>query len=168
MRSASFVLCVVSCVFTGTRSAEAQSIYQRKTTAKAVISGSNKLYDGTFIASGVSSICGEIPKESSMTGVATFVTEYPYDAPGNAAIQSIAFGSNQLVGKVNKAAKFRLNVAVRLPNGSKPFAYVLNTDDNRPKNSGTASRVKTRGIDKVTVVGKNERGETINFTLECR
>ena len=78
--------------------AGAQSINQRKTTVNATITGSHNLYDGNFAATGTSSVCGEIPKESSMTGTASFVIEYPYDDPGNAAVQSVAFGSAELVG----------------------------------------------------------------------
>ena len=149
-------------------SLDAQNIYQKKTVVKAIIAGSHRLYDGTFNASGTASICGEIPKESSMTGTAVFVVEYPNDDPGTAQIQSVSFGSKQLVGNVKKGTLFTLNVAVRLPNGSKPYAYVLHTDDGRPKNSGTATRTFVGGVNKITVAGLNERGETISFSLECR
>jgi len=144
-----------------------QNIYQKKTVVKATIAGSHRLYDGSFTATGTASICGEIPKESSLTGTAVFVVEYPNDDPGTAQIQSVSFGSKQLVGNVKKGTLFNLNVAVRLPNGSKPYAYVLSTESGRPKNSGTATRTSVGRVTKITVVGLNERGETINFSLEC-
>src|SRR6478672_5938177 len=147
----------------------AQSINQRPAVIKAIIAGSHKIYDGSFTGSGKSNMCGLIPKESSMTGTDVFVIEYPYDDPGDSPIQSLSFGSKQLVGKVKKAPVFRLNVAVRLPNGSKPYAYVLNTDDpTKPKNTGTAALASVASGLKLTVSGTNDRGETINLTVECK
>lgn len=148
----------------------AQSIYQRPTVAKATIAGSHKLYDGTFVGNGKANMCGVIPKESSMTGTDAFIIEYPYDDPGNSGIQSIAFGSNLLGPKAKKTTVFRLSVAVRLANGSKPYAYVLNTDEpTKPKNTGTATLVTSAsGAVKLTVAGTNDRGETISFTVDCK
>jgi len=147
----------------------AQSIYQRPTVVKATITGSHKIYDGSFNGSGKSNMCGLIPKESSLTGTAVFVIEYPYDDPGNSGIQSISFGSKQLVGKTTKATAFTLNVSVRLPNGSKPYPYALNTDDPaKPKNRGTATLAGSASGLKLTVSGTNEGGETINLAVECK
>ena len=148
--------------------AHAQNIYQRKTTVKAIIAGSHKLYDGTFIASGVSSICGEIPAMSSLTGVDTFVIEYPNDDPKNSPIQSVSFGSKQLVGKRTTGPLFTLSVAVRTPDGGKPYAYVLNTDPPGRKNTGTSSIIRSKNSVTIKVKGANERGgETIDFTITC-
>jgi hypothetical protein len=151
-----------------TQAAHSQNIYQKKTTVKAVIAGSHNLYDGTFIGSGVSSICGEIPKMSSLTGVDTFVIEYPNDDPGNSPIQSVSFGSKQLVGKRTTGPLFTLSVAVRKPDGGKPYAYVLNTDPASPKNTGTSSITRGKNFVTIKVKGSNERGgETIDFTITC-
>jgi hypothetical protein len=147
--------------------APAQSINQRKTKVDARIVGSNKLYDGVFSATGISSVCGEIPKESSMTGVASFVIEYPNDDPGNAQIQSIAFGSNQLVGKTQKTLSFRLSVHVRTPDGGKPHAYVLNTDPPAPKTSGEATLVRKGNQLTLEVRGENDMKEKIDLTVVC-
>ena len=46
----------------------------------------------------MSGVCGEIPKEASLTGQATFVIEFPSD-PASGTITAIAFGSHQLVGR---------------------------------------------------------------------
>ena len=151
-----------------TQAAHSQGIYQRKTTVKATISGSHNLYDGNFNGSGVSGICGEIPRMSSLTGVDTFVIEYPNDDPKNNGIQSVSFGSKQLVGKATTARLFTLNVSVRLPNGSKPYPYVLNTDPPRQGNSGVATIVRAKNSLTVRVKGSNERGgETIDLSFTC-
>lgn len=147
---------------------EAQSINQRKTTVAATIAGSRNLYDGQFSATGTSSVCGEVPKESSMTGTASFVIEYPSDDPVNAPVQSLSFGSTQLVGARLKATEFRLRLGVRTANGGKPYAYVLNTDSpGAPKTNGTATLSKIRNQLTLRVVGQNEMGETIDLTVVC-
>lgn len=168
MQSCLAVVLAVAVAPTG-EPALAQSIYQRPTVARAIIAGSHNLYDGNFNGSGVSSICGAVPKEASMTGTAVFNIEYPYDLPGDSPVQSISFGSKQLVGKTKKATLFTLNVAVRLPNGSKPYAYVLHTDDpTKPRNSGTATLATSATGLTLTVSGTNDRGETIKLTIACK
>lgn len=145
--------------------AQAQSINQKKTSARAIIAGSHGTYDGTFASTGTSSICGEIPKE--VMGVATFAVEFPTDEAENAQIQSIAFGSKELVGKTTTAAVFRLNVSVLAANGGRPYAYALNTDGSDPNSSGTATLTKDKGALTVKVSGKNGMGETIDLTIVC-
>lgn len=146
----------------------AQSINNRKTSARATIAGSRNLYDGTFVATGVSSICGETPKEMSFNGTATFMIEYPSDAKATDQIQSISFGSNKLVEGVTKASLFTLNVGVLAKNGGRPYAYVLNTDPVTAKNTGTATLRKNKGGSvTLSVVGKNDMGQAIQLTVTC-
>lgn len=148
--------------------ATAQSINMRQTSARATIIGSRNLYDGTFNARGTSSVCGVIPKEMSMTGVANFVIEFPSDALPNAGIQSIAFGSSKLVGKVSQTPAFRLAVTVLTAKGGRPPAYVLNTDSGTPRNSGIATLTKTKaGALTLRVKGQNDMGQTIDLTVNC-
>lgn len=148
--------------------AAAQSINQREASATAIIAGSRALYDGTFTGTGIASVCGEIPKEASITGVATFVVEYPSDDPGASPIQSIAFGSNELVGGDTVATVFRLNVHVRKPDGGRPQGYVLNTDGGDAKNTGTATLKKNKGALTLKVQGSNDMGERIDLVLSCK
>lgn len=102
-----------------------------------------------------------------MTGTASFVIEYPNDDPGNAPIQSIEFGSNELVGTARKSTQFRLSVHVRTPDGGKPNAYVLNTDTPSPKTSGVATLTKKENQLTLTVTGQNDMGEKITLTVVC-
>jgi hypothetical protein len=148
-------------------SAHAQSINQRKTVAKALIGGSNGRYDGSFAASGTSGVCGEIPKEASLTGTASFVIEFPSDGTGKEPINAIAFGSSQLVGGVTKATVFRLMITVVTAKGGRPPAYVLNTDSKNPRNTGTATLANKGGVTTLSVSGQNEVGETIELTVMC-
>lgn len=147
---------------------QAQSINGRKASPRATIAGSRDLYDGNFVATGVASACGVIPREASMTGTATFVIEYPSDVVATDQIQSVSFGSNELVDTVKTSSSFRFRIGVRLPNGSQPYAYVLNTDPPGTPNTGTATlETKKDGSLTLTVTGKNDRGETVQFTMTC-
>lgn len=147
----------------------AQSINDRKASARATITGSNRIYDGTFVATGIAMICGEVPKERSLTGTAVFNIEYPLDAKDTDQIQSISFGSTELVNGKTRATKFSLNISVRLPNGSKPYPYVLITDAGRPGNSGVATLTKNNNKSiELNVAGKSERKETISLKVTCQ
>ena len=145
---------------------EAQGIYQRKTSAQAQITGSPKLRDGTFGATGVSGICGEIPKESSMTGTATFVIEFPNDVP-TGTVTSVSFGSKQLVGGVTKTSKFMLNVSVKTANGGRPPAYVLDTETPKRGHNGTATLTKKGRSVTLSVTGSEDMGENITLKVTC-
>ena len=146
-------------------SLEAQSINKRKTSARAAITNS-RIYPGNFSATGVANVCGVIPRMSSLTGVDTFVIEFPYDEIPGASITSISFGSKQLVGKTTKSDKFLLNVSVQMPDGSRPYAYVLNTEI-RGDDKGTATVTQTKGSVTLRVVGANGMREAIDLRVTC-
>ena len=59
--------------------AQSPSINGRNTTSRAQITGSPKLRDGAFTASGVSGVCGVIPKEASIH-VSNLAFEDPRDS----------------------------------------------------------------------------------------
>jgi len=145
------------------------SVNMRKTTTRVTIAGSHGLYDGSFNSAGTSSICGELPAEMNFAGVPSFIIEFPSDAlPESAGVQSISFGSTQLVGKVVTASKFQLNIAVAGPKIGRPYAYVLITTQGKPKNTGVATLTKTKGGSvTLRVKGQNDRNETIDLTVTC-
>lgn len=145
--------------------AQSASIYQRQTSVQATIMGSRGRYDGGFGATGTSSICGEIPKEASLSGEAAFNVEFPSEISGNQTITAVAFGSKQLAGGISKASVFRLMVGVRLANGGRPPNYVLNTDT--PKNTGSATLTRQGAAITLKVVGQNDAGESIDLTVIC-
>ncbi len=150
------------------QSALSQSVNMRKTVARALIAGSHKLYDGDFSVTGKSSVCGELPKEMNFAGVASFIVEFPSDALPSAGIQSIAFSSTKLVGKATTAAIFRLSVSVAGPKIGRPYAYVLNTDDGKPKNTGVATLTRNKGGSlTLKVKGQNDMAQTIDLTVTC-
>jgi hypothetical protein len=147
--------------------AQAPSIYGRGISASATISGSPKLRDGAFQLSGKAAICGEIPKEASMTGEATFIIELSGDTTGS--MTTITFGAKGLAGRQATTSAFRLIVGVTTANGGRPPHYVLNTDPPRSGNSGTATLTQTSdGIATLKIVGRNEANETVEFQATCK
>ena len=141
------------------------SINQRPTVARVQIAGSPKRRDGSFSLTGTSGVCGEIPKEASLSGRAIFVVEFPNDGRPNDPISAISFGSHELVGGVTKASIFTLNVTVRTANGGQPPAYVLHTD--RPKNTGQATLTTKGNTVTLRVTGQEVMGETIDLEVTC-
>ena len=144
---------------------QSASIYGRRIDASAAITGSPKLRDGAFQLAGTAAICGEIPKEASMTGEATFVIEVAGDTKGS--MMSITFGSKQLVGRVASSSAFRLSVGVTTAQGGRPPLYVLNTDTPGNGNTGTAALGIDKGVLTLKVVGANVAKESIALSVTC-
>ena len=142
------------------------SIYQRPIEATAVITGSPKLRNGSFQMNGVAALCGEIPRERSLTGEAAFVIEIA--DPPLGTITTITFGSRQLVGRTTTASSFRLSVGVASPQVGRPPLYVLNTDPPGTKNTGTASVTNAKGVTTLAVLGVNDASEGIQLSVTCR
>jgi len=142
---------------------QSPSIYRRPTAAKITIGGTPRDRAGDYNETGVSAMCGEVAKEASLTGEASFIVEFP----GAGKITTIAFGSNQLVANVTKASKFRLSVGVINAKGGQPPLFVLNTDTGQKGNSGVATLIKGKNGVTLQVVGENDMNETINLTLTC-
>ena len=161
---------LISVVMWHSVAAQSPSIHQRPTTVQALITGSPRLRDGTYVASGKSSICGVIPKLSSLTGEALFSVEFPNDLPGetSGSVRSLSFASRELASGAPLANRFKLNVSVVDAQGGRPPAYVLITDPPKANVTGTAKLATAAGITTLTVQGREESGETINLTVTCR
>jgi len=146
---------------------QAQPWNDRKMTVTATISGSRDLYDGTFTASNVANTCGEVGAFYNFSGQASFIIEYPRDPRDGDQVQSVAFSSTKLVGKVTSTASFLLNVSVLAKNGGRPYPYALNTQDN-PKIKGLATLVRNKNKSvTLTVRGTNEAGQSIVLLITC-
>ena len=146
---------------------QAPAVYQRPTTVTIVISGVPGDRTGSYEMKAPSSICGEIPKEASLTGEAVFIVEFPSDMPAGGRITSVAFSSNQLVAGVKRSTRFRLTAGIVRADGGKPALYVLNTDSGQPKNVGGATLAATKGTVTLMVTGQNDLGETVELTVSC-
>lgn len=154
---------LVALLLASSAAPQSPSIYRRPATVRIMIAGTAGDRAGDYASTGVSSLCGEVAKESSLTGEAAFIIEYP----GEGNITTIAFGSNQLVANVTKANKFRLSVGVINAKGGQPPQFVLNTDSGQNGNSGVATLIKGKTGVSLHVVGENDMHETINLTVTC-
>ena len=146
------------------------SIHRRPTTVRAQITGSPHLRDGAYLTSGTSSICGVIPKLSSLTGEALFSVEFPNDVPSQTpgSVTSLSFASKELASGATSTSRFKLNVSVVDAQGGRPPSYVLLTDQPKPNVSGTATLATAAGVTTLTVQGREEAGEMISLTVTCR
>jgi hypothetical protein len=124
------------------------------------------------VIGGTSSVCGEIPKESSLTGEAAFVVEFSGGGP-HQTVTSIAFGSKGLTGRATQTNSFRLYVHVVTAKGGRPPAYVLNTEQAGVKVRSTDLLPKARltrqgGVTTLDIAGVDDAGDTITLQLTCK
>ncbi len=142
------------------------SIYGRRIHVGGAITGSPRLRDGfNYEMVGQAAICGEIPKEASLTGQATLVIEVAGETTGT--MTTITFGSRHLVGSETQTTSFRLTVGVLNPSGGQPPLYVLNTDPPKNGNSGTATLTNAKGVMNLRIVGQNDQNERIELAVTC-
>ena len=153
--------CVVALVFLAPAAAPQAQSLARDISASAAITGSPRLRDGSYNLVGQAAACGVIPKEASLTGVATFVIEVAGVTSGT--MTTITFGSRDLTGRVDRTGSFRLTVGVpRAPH------YVLNTDPPKTGNIGEATLTTVKGVISLKVIGQNDMNERIEMTVTCR
>jgi hypothetical protein len=145
-----------------------QNLVNQRPTDVTLIMGNSRRYTGTYHASQVSQVCGELGPEQSITGERVFVVEFPYD--GTPEITAVSFGSSKLVSGVTTTDQFRLNVSVKAQQGGEPPAFALHTAPPLARNMGQGSATLNvvAGTATLRVVGANEMGETIDITLVCK
>jgi hypothetical protein len=141
---------------------------ERPADVRIQIANSRKKYDGGFVLTGTARVCGELPATLNFSGVPAFVVQfYPDPATGKEPVMDVTFDSKELVGKVTTTTNFQLNVTVQGPSIGSPPAYVLDTVGPR-KGKGTATlTMPTPGTTVLKVLGANDMGESIDFTLTC-
>ena len=121
-------------------------------------------WDGTFQASDVARLCGELPPEYWMVGVRHYTVGFPDNF--DLDISDVSFNSNDLVAGATSTDSFFVSATVRTPEGYSKAADVLDT--SRPNNSGHAELSVVDGIDTLKVSGTNDEGVQIDLTVVCR
>lgn len=146
---------------------EQNPVNQRPTDVTLIVGG-NSPYAGTYSASQLSQVCGELRPEESMTGERAFVVEFPYD--GTPEITAVSFGSSKLVSGVTTTDQFRLNVSANAKQSGAPIRFVIDTVPPVQRNmgQGTATLNVVAGTATLKVVGTNETGGTFDLTLVCK
>lgn len=150
-----------------TEQPEQNPVNQRPTDVTLIVGGDPR-YAGTYSASQLSQICGELRPEESMTGERAFVVEFPADTTPE--ISGISFGSSKLVSGVTTTDQFRLNFNTNAKPGGAPARFAIDTVPpvQRYMGQGTATLNAEAHTDTLKVVGANEAGEAFDLTLVCK
>jgi len=138
----------------------------RPMSARATMSSPvSKRYNGTMQYTDLAKVCGEVPADHNMAGVAFFIIEFPdSETPGE--ISNVSFSSKELVGGKTESTKFMLNLSFKKPPVS-PVMFVLDT--NRTGETGTATLVRAKdGSLTLTVKGTNDFSESVDFVATCK
>ena len=106
------------------------SLAQRPTQITATLGNSPRRYNGTYTASQVSRVCGEIDPAVSF-GPRAFIVEFPLDYDGVSNITDLRFTSKALVGPVKETGSFHVSINVKTSNGGTPPAYVFGSGQAR-------------------------------------
>ncbi len=146
---------------------EQNPVNQRPTDVTLIV-GSDPQPAGTYSASQLAQICGELRPEESITGERAFIVEFPSD--GTPEITAVSFGSSKLVSGVTTTDQFRLNISANAKEGAAPIRFVIDTVPPVQRNmgQGTATLNVDSGTDTLRVVGANETGETFDLMLVCK
>jgi hypothetical protein len=161
------LLIVVTAASVPAASSQQKNVYQRPTSVTATITGSPRLRDGSFTGQGTSGICGELPGMAAITGEGAFVIEFTGAQQSPGSVYSVAFGSKQFVRGATSSNLFTLNVSVVTADGGKPPAYVLNTDQRKPGESGLATLTQKGQTTTLSVRGEEGMKEKINLLVTC-
>ena len=151
----------------GPRAAAAQAPSpQPPTQVAATLGNSPRRYNGTYTASQVSRVCGELDPALSF-GPRAFVVEFPLDYDGVSEIKDVRFTSKALVGPVKETGAFFVSISVKSQVGGEPPAYVVNTERAGSSAGGTASLDVSRGVTRLTVKAVDELNQTLDMTIVC-
>jgi hypothetical protein len=138
---------------------------QRPADVTIMMSTSRGKYDGTYTASQLAQVCGEVPADRNFAGVLSFIVQFPDADAGE--VRDVTFGSKTLVKGVTTTSSFQLNVSLKSPKIGAPEVYVLDTA--QPKMTGIASLATVSpGSIELRVKGVNDRGETIDLRMVCK
>lgn len=137
----------------------------RPTEVTATLSGSPRLYDGSYRSQQVSRVCGELSEIESF-GERVFVVEFPDEPAGN--ITSLSFNSTALVGGVTVTDRFHVVLGVRRADGGTPPNYVVNRRIPGSRTTGTATLTVTGATTELNVQSMDELRVTMNLKVVCR
>ena len=138
------------------------SVHLRPTSVTVTIEN-DKLYSGTYTASGISTVCGHV--ELGYPGYEkSFTMEFPdEETPG---VRSLAFDAKALAPG-SSTASFHLNVGVRVGERGAPPLYVVRADEPQYNEPGVAELVNDKGATSLTVTGTAALGVRVRVKAVC-
>src|SRR5689334_20054964 len=143
--------------------AQASDAEHLRPTSFTVTIENDKLWSGTYTASGISTICGRVTlgfpdREKS------FTIEFPdEEVPG---VRSLSFDAKALPPGTSTGS-FHLNVGVRVGERGAPPLYVVRADEPERNEPGTAQLVNDNGGAVLTVTGTAALGVRVRVKAIC-
>lgn len=133
----------------------------RPTTVTLIVTNDTH-YDGTYVASGISRVCGKLDLMMPHR-VNSFVVEFPDDEP-NLAVRSVTFDADTLpAGSTTNS--FYLSVGIHTPQGGTPPAFVVRAKEPIHGEPGAATRISAGGTDTLKIKGTATKGTKVDVAL---
>lgn len=144
-------------------SAQASDSIHLRPTSVTVVIENDKLYSGTYNASGVAIVCGHV--ELGYPGFEkSFDVEFPdEETPG---VRSLTF-SAKVLPPGSSTGSFHMNVGVRIGASGAPPLYVIRADEPQYNEPGTANLVNDKGATTLSVVGTAPLGVKVTVKAVC-
>jgi hypothetical protein len=161
-----WAVALVTAVLTTAHRGEAQTsdADHLRPTSVTVTIANDKLYSGTYTASGISTVCGRVTlgfpnREKS------FSIEFPDDDTG-LAVRTLSFDAEALPPG-GSTGSFHLAVGVRVGERGAPPQYVVRANEPQYNEPGTAQLVNDKGGTTLTVVGTAALGVRVSVKAVC-
>jgi hypothetical protein len=133
-------------------------------TSVTVTIENDRLYSGTYTATGISIVCGKVtlgfPNRAN-----AFSIEFPDDNTG-LQVRSLSFDAESLEPGTS-TGRFHLNVGVRVGQNGAPPLYVVRADQPEYNEPGTAQLVTDKGAATLTVEGTAALGVRVRVKAVC-
>ena len=163
MRAAT-ILIVATLVTARRGEAQASNPVTLRQTAVTVTIENDKLYSGTYTATGVSRICGKytlgFPNREN-----AFTIEFPDDEP-DLRVRTLSFDAESL-RPGRSTGSFHLAVGVRVGERGAPPQYVVRANEPQYNEPGTAQLVNDKDGTTLTVVGTAALGVRVTVKAIC-
>ena len=155
---------VATAPFAGRRAeAQGSDAEHLRPTSVTVTIENDKLYSGTYTATGISTVCGKVtlgyPNREN-----AFTVEFP-DEP-TPQIGALSFDAESLRPGTSTGS-FHLAVGVRIGDRGAPTQYVVRADEPRFNEPGTAQLINDKGGATLTVEGTAALGVKVRVKAIC-
>jgi hypothetical protein len=132
-------------------------------TSVTVTIQNDKLYSGTYTATGISTVCGKVtlgfPNREN-----AFTVEFPDEETPQ--VGSLSFDAESLRPGTS-TSRFHLAVGVRIGERGAPPKYVVRADEPQFNEPGTASLIDEKGSTTLSVTGTAALGVVVRAKITC-
>jgi hypothetical protein len=158
------VALLVAAGLTGRRGeAQASDSEHLRPASVTVTIENDRLYSGTYTATGVATVCGKVtlgfPNREN-----AFTVEFPDEETPQ--VRTLSFDAESLRPGTS-TARFHLAVGVRIGERGAPPQYVVRADEPRFNEPGTASLIDEKGSTTLSVTGTAALGVVVRAKITC-